>query len=184
MDKYIQQLSVLEEFPDIIYMSVGCSANLNSKMLNHLEKKDMQQYPPFLSDFHDKHPEASMLLILIDPSLETPSDCTKYVKGDVIVKEFREYVKYGDAVDEYTIGFTNIVPIVNDVVSQCIKNKSLFCFHDFTGMQIPVHLFDETKESERVCIDISRGTDYGCYIDLEKDTNYPIIYNDRHNKMY
>jgi hypothetical protein len=61
------------------------------------------------------------------------------------------------------------------------QHNSLLFYHEFTGSN-PILLENSIKKSlseqyneDKICIDISRGSDLSCYFNLTDPTNYPVI---------
>lgn len=169
-----------------------------------------QQFPLFLHDFKFKNPHIPILIILIDPEFDNNkpyivSSSDNFLENSWTVSdEFSNLyfsslginvIKISDYVywnKNYTsnqkyFNFENFMIELCDKVSNNNIDTLLF-YHEFTG--INVILFENLMKKKcvffdcnKICIDITRGSDMSCYFNLSNPEFYPVIINNQSNKL-
>lgn len=184
----------------------GNNGNDSNKYWGYEEN---QQFPPFLHDFKSSNINIPILIILIDPAfnLNTPpyivnsqdqfysnswkksneySNIYHSTLGiDVIVMP--ERVMWGDKLqmDSETYNFSNLMVNLTNKIE---KTNTLLFYHEFTGSNV-LMLEHEVKKNattfnpNKICIDITRGSDMSCYFNLSNPEFYPVISLDETNKL-
>lgn len=196
--------------PLIIYIGGGTycfSANNNGD--KYWKYEENQQFPPFLHDFKSSNIDIPILVILIDPAFDLNTHpyivnsqdqfysnswkkSNEYsniyhstLKIDVVV--IPERVIWGEKtqMDSTSYNFTNF--IIN-LSNKIIKTNTLLFYHEFIGTNV-LMLEQEVKKKttcfnpNKICIDITRGSDMSCYFNLSNPEFYPIISVDDTNKL-
>jgi hypothetical protein len=186
---------LLDTVPSIIYIAIGSA---NSKQW---EPKDNQQFPPFLHDFKINNMNINIKIVLIDPLLESPPYITTTTDSflsdawypdkdynNIIHNEYNvDVFSYKTAAcvtnDEHGINISELLKTLANSVSQ---NNQLLFYHDYTG----INTFKVNTEldidvlSDKICIDITRGSDLSCCFDLSDPENYPYIKSKEGNKLF
>jgi hypothetical protein len=184
--------------PCIIYMGVGTHfySNENKNSWKHHEN---QQFPPFIHDFKINNIHIPIKIILIDSAFNDTipyivADNTNFLSDTWINDKHFSNVYHSEYNLSVYVFSTNIywgntyssksdeLDIINLLVDICLNTISsniLFFYHEFTGNNPELLEFEIKKKiqinSNKICIDISRGTDHGCYINLCDPINYPLI---------
>jgi hypothetical protein len=184
-------LSTNINVPTVIYFAIG-SENFNKEWTLN----ENQQFPPFLHDFKIKNFDSKILVILIDPLLNTipyiVRDNTSFLTNSWEETQNNVYISNTGveviAINSAIIWDTRVISDVNlyhyDITDLMIKlcilvnqfNTVLF-YHEFTGYNIILleKILKKFITKNKVCIDITRGINDSCYIDLSKPENYPLI---------
>lgn len=188
----------------IIYIGGGTYCHSGNLEDNVWSFDKNQQFPLFLHDFKSKNPQIPILIILIDPAFDlniTPyivNSTDQFYSGswekskinsnhyhsklgidvivisDIIVWGYnlqREKNKY--------FNFENLMINLCDKVSEP-KSNTLMFYHEFTGLNV-LELEQLIKQKtinfnhNKICIDITRGSDMSCYFNLSNPEFYPII---------
>ena len=195
-----QLVNIIEKMvsiePIIIYIGVGTEYHSISDTIWNF--KDNQQFPPFIHDAKLKFSNIKIIIILIDSLLsdipymitddsslltDTWVQDSKYfnmfkssMNLDVIA--IREEITWGDF-DNNSIISKNITEIMIQLCTIVNLSNSLLFYHEFTGRN-PILLEHYLKKnidynSNKICIDITKGADSSCYFNLLDPENYPII---------
>lgn len=173
---------------NVIFCSVGCSANLKEKNKLYLTKDDRQQFPPFLQNLYSNS-FLKFMVILVDPTLEEVPDCINYINGDMckwndrIVKDrltiipHRKGCCYNESEKDDYMELENILLPLKKLANHCIDNNILLFMHDFSGRDLPENEFKEytNNHSNLIRFDLAYGLNYGCYVNLLDDLNVPLI---------
>lgn len=192
------------EEPSIILFSVGsefsgngCDADNRSEW----KTEHNQQLPLFLHNFKLNNMDVKLKIVLIDPMITSPpyivSNESLFLGNSWTVHKNYSNVfisEYG--VEVYVFknsiywnpnhsyeGCIDITELVNLTSSVCSAEESntLFFYSENTGTNpifLEEHVKSCCKESfcpTKVCIDITRGSDFGCYVDYSNPINYPVI---------
>lgn len=194
----------------IIYIGVGTYYdNSDNKCWNYEEN---QQFPPFLHDFKSKNINVPILIILIDPAFD-PNEMTPFVVNSndqfyshswtkstkypnlfnsslgIDVITISDKVEWGNETDEEPklTSFEQLMVNLSNIISEPKINSLLF-YHEFTGSNI-MRLENIVKnktiafDSNKICIDITRGSNVSCFFNLSNPEFYPIISSDEHDKL-
>jgi hypothetical protein len=186
--------------PTIIYIGIGSQQK-------KIELKFNQQLPLFLHNFKMKNIDVKIKLILIDPEITNPPNIvdTKdlflsdfwyndnnykniyHNEYNVDVYTFANYIKWDD-LNKYENDHYDINNLLDELSLICKYNNCLLFVNEFTGKNI-IHYESEIKKNnnftiDKICIDITRGNDFGCFVDLSNPINYPIINYDNRILKY
>ena len=75
-----------------------------------------------------------------------------------------------------------------NLTDKIVNTNTLLFYHEFTGSNV-LMLEQEVKKKattfnpNKICIDITRGSDMSCYFNLSNPEFYPIISLDETNKL-
>lgn len=177
----------------------------------HWSKGENQQFPPFLFDFKLKNLDIPILIILIDPTFndESPyvvsssdnflekSWSTSHKFSNLYLSSFglnvikiSDKILWGDMYNnssQINFDFENLIVEICELISKPTNNTLMF-YHEFTGSNVILleHLIKK-KASEfdfnKICIDITRGSNMSCYFNLLNPEFYPVIILDEFNKI-
>lgn len=170
-----------------------------------------QQFPLFLHDFKSKNTEIPILIILIDPAfnLNIPpyivNSTDQFYSGswekskinsnhyhstlgiDVIV--ISDIIAWGENLQRKKdcFDFENFMVNLCNKVSEP-KSNTLMFHHEFTGsnvLELEQLIKHKTQNfnPNKICIDITRGSDMSCYLNLSNPEFYPVISLDKSNKL-
>lgn len=196
----------------IIYIGGGTycySENLENNVWS-FDKN--QQFPLFLHDFKSINIQIPILIILIDPSFDlniTPyivNSTDQFYSGswekskinsnhyhsklgiDIIV--ISDGIVWGENLlrnKNNHFNFENLMVNLCNKVSEP-KSNTLMFYHEFTGLNV-LELEQLIKQKtinfnhNKICIDITRGSDMSCYFNLSNPEFYPIIEFNEFNKL-
>jgi len=175
--------------PELIYFSVGSAMGYYNK----INPNQNQQYPfPILNKYKGK----KKVIILIDPSLETPLKMETYIKLNLVVHEKNLRLLVNDdtlvfAVNHYYYfdnhsndpNFKLHSGFLIDVVNFTLYNKSKLIIQNFSGPCIQKRcneMFDYFPRREliaNVIFDVS-NSDGNCGFDFDK---HPVLYDEKDN---
>ena len=145
----------------IIFISIGSASNIESKLNNTIDDKDMHQYPPYIR-YVVGVANLPIHILLIDPALE---QCPYIIENNVINREqnityyknntydniwysgdeenkvniycFNQYVYYMEKGDPINNSFGSERIHINQQLKElnniCIEGGHLLFFHDFSG---------------------------------------------------
>jgi hypothetical protein len=163
-----------------------------------------QQFPLFLRDFKSKNPQIPILIILIDPVFDlniTPyivNSTDQFYSGswekskinsnhyhsklDIDVIVISDRIVWGENLQREKnnyFNFENLMVNLCDKVSE-LKSNTLMFYHEFTGLNVLEleHLIKQKTinfNPNKICIDITRGSDMSCYFNLSNPEFYPVI---------
>ena len=200
LEKYLIKYIESNE-PKIIYFGIGSEFYNSNNKINFWKSNENQQFPLFLHDFKEKHMDIQIIIILIDINMSfTPYLITEpnkfysnsWTKDEEYLNIFRSKHKidvitikdeiYWDEFEKVNItelyNFTRLIIYLSEIISK--SDNCLLFYHEFTGKN--VHKFENMINNfcynfnfEKICIDITRGSDFSCYFDLSKPESYPII---------
>ena len=194
--------------PSIIYIGGGtyCFSVNNDK---HWKYEENQQFPPFLHDFKSLNTDIPILVILIDPifDLNTPpyvvSSQDQYYSNswtksneysniyhsrlgiDVIVIPDKVVWSENLQIESSSFDFMNFMVNLTNKIE---KTNTLLFYHEFTGYNV-LMLEQEVKKKSfcfnpnKICIDITRGSNMSCYFNLSNPEFYPVISVNESNKL-
>lgn len=197
----------------IIYIGGGtyCYSTTNNTNIKFWKYEENQQFPPFLHDFKSININIQILIILIDPAFDCyiPPyivDCTDqyYSHSWTKSKEYMNLFHSTFGIDVITIkdkivwsdnyqeeqdafDFVNLIVNISNNISEPNSNTLLF-YHEFTGSSLLMLENMVKKKStnfnpNKICIDITRGSDMSCYFNLSNPEFYPVILFDDNNKL-
>jgi len=184
--------------------------NEESNNIIHWKFEENQQFPPFIHDFKFKNLDVPILIVLIDPAfndnkpyiVSSPNNFLEnswtvsdefdnlYLSGlGINVIKISDYISWGQ---NYTNNNTRF-NFEEFMVELCCKisngiNNTLLFYHEFVGTNV-ILLEELVKkkctffDSNKICIDITRGTDLSCYFNLSNPEFYPVITQDELNKL-
>lgn len=205
--EYIDNLDNLK--PNIIYIGTGtCYYSTNDKHWNY---EDNQQFPPFLHDFKSINIDAQILVVLIDPNFtyDVPpyivSSSDKFYscswdKSKEHINLFHsslgiDVITIADSVvwgnnlqeDNHTFDFENFMVKLCNKISEFDHNTILF-YHEFTGANVMMlEQIIKNKSTNynpnKICIDITRGSNMSCYFNLSNPEFYPIMLFDENDEL-
>jgi hypothetical protein len=182
----------------IIYFAIGSNYYQTASL--GWDFRENQQFPPFLHDAKLKFFDTSILIILIDPSLKEEPYIVKnqgnFLDNSWITNKYHsnlfesnlgisvisisEYISWS-VYNEYEQEYYNIQDLIKELaefISQPDINSLLF-YHEFTGKNtILLENIIKNKisfDSNKICIDITRGSNLSCYFNLTDPENYPVI---------
>lgn len=172
--------------------------------------EENQQIPPFIHDFKFKNLDVPILIILIDPAFNdnpphivSSSDnfldkswTTSQEFSNLYLSSFElNVIKISDKIlwgDKYVktqtdFNFEKLMIELCEYVSKPSHDSILF-YHEFTGMNVISleHMLRKNTiqfNSNKICIDITRGADMSCYFNLSNPEFYPIVTHDELNKL-
>jgi hypothetical protein len=171
------------------YISIGCAANMTEKKIKKLCVSEYHQFPLFLMELLNQHPDIHINLILIDPFIEEPPYITTtniydlelewenhdgsnvYECDNITVFSFKNSFQYDDNYDN-----------LRTINNYCIDNNQLLFVNDFTGRDLSLiaNYFDKElgDNLDKIMYDITIRNNIGCFTDLTDVNNMPIIYLD------
>lgn len=179
MDTLLEHLKDDEGDTKIVYIAVGCAANLEEKKIDFLKDHENQQFPVFLRDIQKKY-NFPIYILLADPLLTKPpyiinngwdlnDDC--YQKDNIKVFTINKIFDYEKNKEKF-----------KTLNKFCFDNQHLLFFHDYTGLDINnfyKHIEEQCKMySKHIMYGINMRTDSGCYMDLNNIQNKPIIFEE------
>ena len=196
--------------PFIIYIGGGTYCfSVDNNGNKHWNYEENHQFPPFLHDFKSSNIDIQILIILIDPAfdLNTPpyivgspnefysnswNKSNEYLnvyhstlKIDVVV--ITEKVIWGEKIqtEPEIYNFTNLMVNLTNKIE---KINTLLFYHEFTGSNVLMLEHEIKKKSiyfnpNKICIDITRGSNMSCYFNLSNPEFYPVISVDETNKL-
>jgi hypothetical protein len=185
----------------VIYFGVGTHFYDGENVLEW-DDKDNQQFPPFLNDLKIKYFNIPILVILIDPAFKNEpylvNKCKNFLQGSwhksdkysnlflselgVSVITIPNYVFWGQNSEqkEKLHNIEDLLTNLSGYISQPQINSLLF-YHEFTGSN-PIMLekiistnLNGELDLNKICIDITRGSDTSCYFNLSNPIYYPVI---------
>jgi hypothetical protein len=184
-----------------------------NKEINNLVNwkfEENQQFPPFIHDFKLKNYDTPILIILIDPNFddELPyivSSSNNFLENSwrvsdefsnlylssmgINIIKISDYVFWGQnfILNPNNFNFEEFMIELCNKISNDIHNTLLF-YHEFIGTN--VMLFENlikkncyNFDSNKICIDITRGSDLSCYFNLSNPEFYPVIIQYETNKL-
>lgn len=187
--------------PKIIYFGIGSEFYNSNNKVNVWKLNENQQFPLFLHDFKVEHMDVQIIIILIDinmsykPYLITEPNrfySNSWTQDEQYLNIFKSKHKidvisikeevYWDDYEKVNItelnNFTRLIIYLSEVISK--SDNCLLFYHEFTGKNVHkfenmIYNFCYNFNFEKICIDITRGSDFSCYFDLSKPESYPII---------
>jgi len=184
MERAIERLLDTKNPVKLIWVSIGCAAQLKQKRICHIENEDMHQKPPFIQDFQKEY-DHQILSIFIDREMEDVPVCisqnvvdANYERdGDVFrsrtetIVNVKKNCSYGK-VDQYSD--FDIIPWLSQFNEYAINSNCLFILHDFSGRKIPFEIVPQ-EYCSLIQYGISASCELDCYINLTETKNKPII---------
>jgi hypothetical protein len=200
LEKYLIK-NIESNEPKIIYFGIGSEFYNSNNKTNFWKSNENQQFPLFLHDFKEEHMDVQIIIILIDINMScTPYLITEpnkfysnsWIQDEEYLNIFRSKYKIDvisikdeinwDEFEKVNItelyNFTRLIIYLSEIISK--SDNCLLFYHEFTGKN--VHKFENMINNfcynfnfEKICIDITRGSDFSCYFDLSKPESYPII---------
>ncbi len=191
----------------VIYFGVGTHF-YDEANISEWEDNNNQQFPLFLNDFKSKYFDIPILIILIDPSFKKEpylvSKCKNFLHGSwnisnkysnlflselgVSVVRISKHICWGFE-KENCYNIENLLIKLSIYISQPQINSLLF-YHEFIGTntikleKIILQKSFEQINLNKVCIDITRGSDTSCYFNLSNPNFYPVIVFDDNKLKY
>jgi hypothetical protein len=187
----------------IVYVAVGSAHHMarNENGIKTIEDKFNQQYPLYIRDLHLKNPDHKLYIILIDPVLENPcftvvnkqnniqdkkldadwilgeyQNIYENYNDNVVLMEFRNFVKYGEN-DFYN--FDNTIDInhqLNTLNELAMVDKWFVNVMDYSGRNLYAlaSSFDKIlgEDKDHIFYGLASRVDGGCYIDLTENSVY------------
>lgn len=184
MEKVIERLSDAQNPVKLIWVSIGCAAQLEQKKIDRIENADMHQKPQFILDFQRQY-NVHVLTILIDRDMEDVPVCISqnvfgvpYERdGDVFksvsetIVNIKQNCAYGEC-DKYSD--FDIIPLLSQLSEYAVNSNSLLFLHDFSGRRIPSEIVPQ-EYCSLIQYGISASCELDCYIDLTQTHNMPLI---------
>lgn len=193
----------------LVYVSIGSAANSikweNGELV--LDAKYNQQFPECLQELKKEYTDASLYILLFDPSIESPPYIVKDKKNitglgvdklwekkgnmyfnktdNISVYSCSKYVTC-DGYNENKVG-ENITVLFNKLNYMAIVNDWFLLVHDFSGRNINdvAEYYDSVLEGHKDHIIYGIGYRHigGCYMDLCNDTSKFVIESKKDEKI-
>ncbi len=165
--------------PNITYVAIGSA---------YTDIGGYQQHPPFLERMIDKYTNFTFQVILIDPMIENPPECSVkyrlkiidsgwYGNDKIDLRVIRELFNY----DSLSLSYKLLSALIMRTITakkECSNNTYLLFVHDFSGNEIHklAYEFDFNFSKQldndwyiyknNIMIDINNRIDAGCFVDL------------------
>lgn len=182
----------------IIYFAIG-SNYYQTNTSTEWDFRENQQFPPFLHDAKLKFFNIPILIILIDPALKEEPYIVKsqnnFLAGSwntnqtysnlfesslgINVISIDQYITWNEHnLQETYFNISDLITEIAEFISMPEINSLLF-YQEFTGINT-ILLENIVKnrvaiDPNKICIDITRGSDLSCYFNLSDPQNYPVI---------
>lgn len=208
--EFVNYIKSDESEKKIVYIAVGSAhhmARINNG-IKEIEDRYNQQYPLYIKDLHLRNPDYKLYIVLIDPTLESPSFtvANKYINSEnklddlwytskydniyenmeenVVVMEFRNYVRF-DSNTNYDYGVESVD--INDQIKflneNATKNKWFVNVMDYTSRNLSdlARSYDKDiiNDKDHIFYGLSTRIEGGCFVDLTQKSVYFVTNRDK-----